>query len=173
MILWHVGGSLFLFRWIFRDPAVDVRYLVVGALLPDLIDKPLGTWLFADSFSSGRIYGHTLLFATVLMTAALFATRRGPTRRRWMALAIGCFTHLLLDGMWTSNEVFLWPAFGWDFPVGPIEFWGGLLDRFLSDPWMITQELLGAVYLVALWRNTGLGEKESRTRLIRTGQLFG
>ena len=38
MMFWRIGAILFLFRWIFGDPKVDVRFLVAGAVLPDVID---------------------------------------------------------------------------------------------------------------------------------------
>ena len=42
---------------------IDPKYLVIGALLPDLIDKPLGRVIFASTIANGRIIGHTLLFS--------------------------------------------------------------------------------------------------------------
>src|SRR5690606_23935305 len=48
MLFWHLGAILWLVRWLFRDPKVDVRFLFLGALLPDLIDIPVGTLLLAD-----------------------------------------------------------------------------------------------------------------------------
>ena len=65
MLFWHLGGTLWLFRWIFRDPTVDVRYLSLGAILPDLIDKPIGTVLASAVFGASRLWGHSLLFAVV------------------------------------------------------------------------------------------------------------
>ncbi|NNL14467.1 MAG: metal-dependent hydrolase, partial [Acidimicrobiia bacterium] len=53
MLFWHLGGSLFLGRWVFRDPAMDLRVLALGAVLPDLIDKPIGSILFTDYFDTG------------------------------------------------------------------------------------------------------------------------
>ena len=53
MLFWHLGASLWLFRWIFRDPKVDVRFLFLGAILSDLIDLPIGTFFLADRYSTG------------------------------------------------------------------------------------------------------------------------
>src|SRR4030042_1013686 len=41
---------------------VDLRLLLVGFMLPDIIDKPVGQLLFRETFSSGRIFSHTLIF---------------------------------------------------------------------------------------------------------------
>ena len=53
MLFWHLGATMWLFRWIFRDPKVDVRFLLLGAILPDLIDLPLGTLFGSDRFATG------------------------------------------------------------------------------------------------------------------------
>ncbi len=172
MIFWHAGGSILAFRYVFRDPNVDLRFLILGSILPDLIDKPIGTLLFADTFSSGRIFGHTLVFAFALLVGVTVATRRGGLwRKRLLALAVGCLFHLVLDGMWATKETFLWPAFGWEFPPGPPEYWSGLLARLAADPLQLVQEILGALYLVYLWNKAGLRDVERRHRLWATGTI--
>ncbi len=172
MLFWHLGGALALFRYVFRDPKVDVRFLAVGALLPDLIDKPLGTLLFREVFDEAtRLIGHTLLLSLLIMAAVLLSTRRGRVRRQWMALAVGVLIHLLLDGMWTDQQTFLWPAFGWAFVPGLPDYWSGLIARLVGDPWALLQEAVGLGYLFYLWRKAGLGDPVRRRDLIRTGRL--
>ncbi|HKZ30119.1 MAG TPA: metal-dependent hydrolase [Acidimicrobiia bacterium] len=172
MIFWHVGGTIAIFRYVFRDPKVDLRLLALGAILPDLIDKPLGTILFPSLFNANsQVIGHTLLFSTVLMSVVLLTTHRGRVRRRWMALAVGSLIHLLLDAMWLVQETFLWPAFGWEFPPGMAEYWSGLLERLFSDPWRIVQEVVGLGYLIYLYRQNRLSDPERRSELLRTGRL--
>lgn len=170
MVAWHLGATLFLFRWIFRDPKVDVRFLALGALLPDLIDLPLGTVVFAGSVSTGEAWAHSLLAPSVLTVLVLLATRRGRRRRAWMALVIGMFLHLLVDGMWTETEVFLWPFFG-DIPAGPMPYWERAVDRATSDPWRWALEGIGLAYLVSVWRRSGLGDPARRRELVETGRL--
>ena len=41
---------------------LDIRLLLIGSLLPDIIDKPVGQLIFRETFSNGRIFSHTLLF---------------------------------------------------------------------------------------------------------------
>ena len=168
MIFWHLGGTIVAFRYVFRDPNIDLRFLALGSVLPDLIDKPIGTILLADSFQSGQIFGHSLLFSSLAMAAALALTRPGIWRKRLLALAIGSLFHLVLDGMWTIRETFLWPAFGWAFPPGPEAYWGGLLERVLSDPWRIVQELAGISYLIYLARKAELGDAGRRRQFWKT-----
>lgn len=169
MFLWHIGGAILLFRYIYRDPKVDIRFLVLGAVLPNLIDKPLGT-IIAPSLGADRLIGHSLLFGTALMSIALLVTRRGRKRRRWMAVAIGALIHLLLDGMWASGETLLWPFLGLDFTEGVQPYWSGFWRRELG--WgTVVQELAGAVYLASLWVIAGLGDREVRRTVLRTGRL--
>lgn len=155
MVFWHLGATWFLFRWIFRDPQVDLRFLLLGSLLPDLVDMPLGTLLFADRYASGRLWTHSLLAPTLVGLVVLVATRRGPSRKRGMALVIGMMFHLLLDGMWTQTSVFLWPFAG-QLPAGPRPYWSTAIQRALDDPWRWLRETAGVIYLFWLLRPAGV-----------------
>ncbi len=170
MVGWHLGASLFLFRWIFRDPKVDVRFLLAGALLPDLIDLPLGTLVLSETLSTGEAWAHTLLAPSVVAVAVLVATRRGRRRRAWMALVVGMFFHLLLDFMWLEKEVFLWPLFG-SIPSGPSPYWEGALARAMADPWRWVREAAGVAYLAAVWMRAGLSDPVRRRRVLQDGRL--
>lgn len=171
MVLWQLGATLWLFRWIFRDPKVDVRYLMLGAMLPDLVDLPLGTLLLADRYSTGELWSHTLVTPTLYMGVVLLATRRGRRRRAWMALGVGWLLHLLLDGMWVNPEVLFWPFFGWEIEAGASPYWQLAWERAWSDPWRWLKEALGLAYLVWLWFAAGLHEPERRAGFLRTGRL--
>lgn len=171
MAAWHVAAVLFLFRWIFRDPKVDVRFLSAGALLPDVLDLGVGTVIAAGTYATGELWLHTLLAPTVVAVVVLLLTRRGRRRRAWMALAVGMFFHLLLDVMWTSTEVFLWPLFGTDFPSQPSPYWTHAWDRATSDPIRWILEVVGMVYLVRLWRMSGLDDGHRRRTFWRDGRL--
>jgi hypothetical protein len=170
MLFWHLGANLWLFRWIFRDPRVDIRYLLVGAILPDLIDLPVGTWILAERYSTGELWAHSLLAPSIYMAIVLLTTRRGRRRRALMALGVGWLFHLLIDGMWLDSEVFLWPFFG-AIPPGEAPFWPLAWERALSDPWRWVLEGVGLAYLVWLWRSLGLGDAQRRTNLVKTGIL--
>lgn len=170
MLAWHLAATLFLFRWIFRDPKVDVRFLAAGAVLPDAVDIVLGTVVFSGSVSSSEAWGHTLLAPTVFSVVVLLVTRRGRVRRAWMAVAVGMFLHLLIDGMWTSTEVFLWPLFG-PIPHGPVRWWATLPGRVFSDPWRWVEEAVGLAYLAWLWVRSGLGDPSRRAAFLSTGRL--
>lgn len=171
MVFWHLGATLWLFRWIFRDPKVDVRFLFIGAMLPDLVDLPVGTLLLADRYSTGELWSHSLLIPTLYMSLVLLSTRRGRRRRAWMALGVGWLFHLLLDGMWVNQEVFLWPFFGWAIPLGEPPFWALAWERAMSDPWRWIKEAVGLGYLIWLWIAMGMSDKDRRRVTLESGRL--
>src|SRR5207302_6909625 len=103
MALWFAGMAVLVVWLVFRDPAIDYRLVAAGALLPDVVDGPWG----------GARLLHTLLFSASFLVLVMLATRRRRrARRRWLALPIGTFFHLVLDGMWTHTHTFWWPFFG-------------------------------------------------------------
>ena len=146
MILWHVAGAIFLFRWIFRDPKVDLRLLVLGAVIPDAIDLAAGVFLGEPN---RQRWGHTLIVPTIAAIAILLTNRRGRRRRQLMTVVVAWLFHLVLDGVWVREETFLWPLFGLDFAPWPQ---GTAWSRALSDPWRFVKEAFGFVYLMLLWR---------------------
>ncbi len=170
MLFWHVGGAVWGARYIFRDPGMDLRWLVVGALLPDLVDKPLG-WFVVSQYETARLWGHSLLFAVVVLFGIVLFTRRGSARRsRLIPLAIGVFLHLVLD-VPLESETLWWPFLGTDFP--PFEYYGieGLSEYLFRAPWIWIQEAVGLGYLMFLWRRYQLSIPSNLARLRSTGTL--
>lgn len=155
MILWHVGGAIFLFRWIFRDPKVDLRLLALGAVLPDVVDLALGLGLGQPT---RQRVGHALLTPTLLAAIILLTTRRGRKRRQQMTVVVAWLFHLLLDATWVRPETFFWPFFGWEFASWPA---GSILARAGSDPWRWAKETVGFIYLA--WLGAGLSRRQRQT----------
>ncbi len=155
MVLWFAGMSVLLVWTVFRDPAIDYRLVVVGALAPDLIDALTGgTWA-----------AHSVLFSVVLLLAVMLGTRhRRALRRRLLALPIGTFLHLVLDGAWADTDAFWWPLTGWSFGDTPIPS----LDRGWVN---LVLEVIGAAALVWCWFRFGLDDRERRRVLWCTGRL--
>ncbi|HEX9854697.1 MAG TPA: metal-dependent hydrolase [Acidimicrobiia bacterium] len=170
MLLWHLGATTAIVRYAFRDERMDLRLLFVGAILPDLVDKPVAL-IFFDSLRSTRLIAHCLLAATVAMIAVLMATRRGRPRKRWMPLAVGMLVHLFLDGMWSDPETLWWPMLGLDFSPNIAASAGTYLGSLLTNPIVWIEELLGAAYLAWLYVRGGLGGREVRRRFLADGVI--
>lgn len=155
MLLWFAGMAFVCVWAVFKDPAIDHRMVVAGALLPDLVD----VW------SGGRWIAHSVLFSIALLTVVMLGTRgRRLLRRRLLALPIGTFLHLVLDGMWTDREVFWWPAFGASFGDAGLPS----IDRGWAS---LPLEVIGAVALIWIWRRFRLAEPERRRYFLTTGRL--
>lgn len=134
----HVGLALLLARPFKR---VDLPFLAIGSVLPDIIDKPLGTILFGTS----RIFGHTLLFLLLLAVLAIYLRDM-----RIASLCGGVFIHLGLDSMWASPATLLWPLLGL-FPIESNFSLGGYSKKVvldLNNPNILIPEYLGLVYLI-------------------------
>jgi hypothetical protein len=154
VFLWFAGGAFVLVWLVFRSPAVDYRLVIVGALLP-LVELPFG---------SPRVL-HSVSGATALLVLAMVATpRRRLVQRRLVAIPIGMFMHLLLDGIWTDTDAFWWPftGFAWS---------DSRLPELARGPVDVVLEAAGAAALWWCWRRFRLFEPDRRHRFWRTGQL--
>lgn len=130
----------------------------IGALLPDLIDKPLyyiPSWITGKRgaelglIAGTHSFGHTGLFLVVLTAAALLLRR--PAVR---ALAIGVATHLTLDivGQTMDKATLFWPLLGWRFTPFTHRGLGEHLWTVLH-PVTLTGELVGgAIIAWDFWR---------------------
>lgn len=137
--LGHVGIGMRMLPARLRE-GLPWRWLALGCLLPDAIDKPvyiavrlarrLGPVHF-ELLRGSRLFGHTLFLVALLFASAALV---GSVRMR--ALAWGAATHLVLDlvpdlasgALVQWRFWLLWPLFGWGFPpqytgvaVGAIE----------------------------------------------------
>ena len=126
---------------------IDIRILLLGSLLPDIVDKPLGHLLFRETFSSGRIFCHTLLFLLVVSVVGIWVYRK--ERRSWpLVLSFGTFTHLVFDRMWLSPGTLLWPLFGWEFEKVVLDHWlQSTLLALPTEPGVYVPEIIGAIVL--------------------------
>lgn len=132
-VLGHIGITLGIFYSLNRlfpkkSIPVDIKWIAFGALLPDIIDKPLGRIILAEAIGSGRIFAHTLLFAVLLGLFAGYAFyRKGWTIP--LIVAGASFCHLLEDQIWNSPKVLFWPLLGWEFSRDTIS--GNFIEYFM------------------------------------------
>jgi hypothetical protein len=98
----HAALAYLVYRLVARDAvsrfgARDLTALVVGAALPDLVDKPLGWYL--NLFPSGRALAHSVFvaLALTLLVRHLTADARPEIRLAAVAFVTGYWAHLLGD----------------------------------------------------------------------------
>jgi len=152
MLLWFLGTAVLSVWYVFTDPRFDYRLLVVGAVLPDVIDLPAGQarWVHSLTVSVGA------LAAVMLVTAG-----RKPIRRLLLGLPIGMMLHLVFDGAWASTKVFWWPFLG---------SWGNVdVPSIQRGWWNVPLESAGAVMLLWIWKRFELANPERRRTWWRTG----
>jgi len=161
-VLGHAVLGSRLARAVRRD--LPLAPLVIDALLPDLVDKPL---YYALAFATGRhgaelglisgtrTFGHTGLALLLVAACALLGRSRALA-----AVAAGMATHLVLDlagdllpwrGRPNMIDAILFPLLGRGFPITPYH---GLLEHLagLRRAYVLGGELLGALLLVRAWR---------------------
>lgn len=84
--------------------SLTMRWVILGTLLPDVIDKALyyGSVLLQNHSVHGtRTLGHTGIFLFLVGAVGIY---RGSAR--WVAVSVGIVTHLILDVCGDSLELF-------------------------------------------------------------------
>jgi hypothetical protein len=156
MLIWFAALSVLGVYAVFRDPKMDYRFIVVGALLPDAIDAIV--WRGIGPFHSVLV-GLALLFGVVLATV-----KRRSTRKRWLAVPIGIFAHQILDAAWANTHAFWWPVAGTRIQGHlPVVDHGLLIGAVL--------EVVGLIAAFAALRHFGLSVKSRRDRFLQIGEL--
>lgn len=155
MFLWFVGTAVVVIWSVFRDPRFDYRLLVVGSVLPGLID----VW------SGGAWVMHSMVTSVVLLVLVMLVTiGRRPLRKTLLGLPLGTLLHLVATGAWTDARVFWWPLGGWSFDDAP-------LPIVARGWWNLPLEVIGLAVVVWIWRSAGLSDPERRRCFRQTGQL--
>ncbi len=115
------GSHTFRPSWVER---LDDRALILGSVLPDVVDKPLALFISPTLVGhSLRNYGHTLVFAILVLAAAVALA--ALVKRQWpIVLALASAGHLVLDMMWYSHRILLWPFPASTFSPRFIHEWG-------------------------------------------------
>ncbi|MDW5562469.1 MAG: metal-dependent hydrolase [Methanomassiliicoccus sp.] len=141
----------------------------LGAILPDIIDKPLGHLLLQSTLDSGRIFAHSLLFLGMITLVGVVAWRSKLTPLV-LVLAVGVASHLVLDTMWDNPVTLLWPALG---PFQPYHYPGYFENSFVTEITSPLEWLFGASFLIiitALYHDK-LGSWEGLVERVRAIRL--
>ncbi len=148
---------------------IDIRLLLLGSLLPDIIDKPIGQFFFRETFSNGRIFCHTLLFL-ILITPAGYYLYQNRGKLWLLVLSFGTFMHLIQDQMWLEPRTLLWPLYGLAFERIDLTYWAqNILYALRTDPGVYVPELVGAGILI--WFALALVRRRKVRTSIRNWQV--
>jgi len=148
---------------------IDIRLLLIGSLLPDIIDKPVGTFFFSETISSGRIFCHTLLFLILVAVSGIYLYKRYS--KNWLLVfSFGTFTHLIFDQMWRTPRTLFWPLLGLAFERADISNWiPNIFHALLTDPVVYLPELVGAAILI--WFTWLLFRRQKIFSFIKYGRV--
>jgi hypothetical protein len=169
VILWHAGIATFVVYATLGRRRVDYRYILLGAILPDVVDGILNVaWLHEPA---GRSIAHTLP-AVIAVAVVILVALRGERRLSVFGLAVGWLLHLVGDGMWEAPRTLYWPAFGSGFAARPVEpYTWDLFTRPFDHALTWGAELLGVAILVWFWIAFRLGDGARRQQFLRDGLL--
>ena len=140
MIIWTSSISIFLFRYIFKDYAADLRFIIIGSIYPLILDSL--SYNFGIS-NKTQFLGHSLLFNVSLFFLIMIITKRSSKiRSNALLFSIGAFLYLVLSFTWTNQSIFLYPFFEneQNFIV-------------LSSQIEIVLNLIGILYLIIKFKN--------------------
>ncbi len=150
-----------------QSGSVDYLGVLLGSLLPDILDKP--SWLlnFTPLFASGRGYAHTFLFNLIVFIGGLVMLKY---RKSWLlVVSFSSFVHLMLDQMWKNPVVLWWPLLG---PIHRVEtggWWFDIIRGLFSDPSVYIPEIIG--FLIILLLGYRLVVNRNVMNFIRTGVI--
>lgn len=153
-----------------RIGSIDYRLVLLGSLLPDIIDKSV--WLFVtsltgDTFLGSRNYAHTLLFNLVLFIGGLVLIRY---RKSWLLIiSLSSFMHLIFDRMWRSSVVLLWPLLGPLPREGTVGWFSNRIQELFSNPGVYVPEIIALV--IALLFAYRLVTRKSVISFLRDGAI--
>ncbi|MHA1562549.1 MAG: metal-dependent hydrolase [Promethearchaeota archaeon] len=113
-------------------------WLMLGSILPDLIDKPIS---IITKLVSGRGIAHTPIFLIFLCILIYILTRN-----KWISLSLGfgMIFHLLLDI----------PEVPWFWPIIPLEGYQDVFDSWiytlLHDPLIFSTEIISLIGILGI-----------------------
>lgn len=148
---------------------IDLRLLLIGALLPDIIDKPLGQVFLRDTLSNGRIFCHTLLFLILITLAGFYLYRR--RKKTWLLIvSFGTLMHLILDQMWLEPRTLVWPLRGLSFEKTDLTHYvQDTIHGLHTSPAVYVPEIVGAGILICfVWM---MVQRRTMFAFIRNGKV--
>ena len=127
---------------------IDYRVVMIGSILPDIIDKPIGAYFFRNVFHNSRIFAHSLIFSIILISIGAYYFYK-KKNNNVLLLGVGSFIHLILDSMWLYPRILFWPFSGGKFPTRPEGNWlASDMIGLMRNPYVYGPEIIGALIII-------------------------
>jgi hypothetical protein len=154
VLVWYAATAAVGVWAVFDSPAIDYRWVVVGAVVP-VAETVLGR--------PGPL--HSIVVAVGALALVMAATTgRRLVRRRLLGVPIGLFAYLVFSASWADTDAFWWPLTGVALSsADPPELSRGAVT--------IVLEVAGLA--LAWWwaRRVGLDDRTARDEFVRSGRL--
>lgn len=141
---------------------IDYRIVIIGAILPDLIDKPLIQLTYGLENHSGHSIGHTFIFSGLLMALGIgyFLNTRN---NNILLLGLCCFLHQVFDKLMLLPNVLSLPTFSYNnnitfnrvdiFTRGTSYIFRQFpyikaVTLYLMEPYVYISEIFGFLYIL-------------------------
>lgn len=143
------------------DRRADLRWVIFFTLVADIIDKPLGLWIFKETINNGRVWFHSLS-VNLLVTLVLVVARKPGV------YSLSLWLHQLCDRMWMRPWVALWPLTGrFGYRDLPFEDW----VYGIFNPYNVVSDVVGLVVLVFFAWRYRLFRGERLMTWLRSGRI--
>jgi len=147
----HIGINFIVINSLSRiNTKRKVLYLLVGSMLPDIIDKPLGFIIFGG-FGNGRLIAHTLIFNISLLLVLIILSIK-KNKRDILIIPAASFLHLIEDEMWKFPKILFYPFLG-EIPLKPVIPLEERLRRILlayTNTKILVADIIGAIVIIIM-----------------------
>ncbi len=160
----HLGFTLLFFLVIKKYYAldkIDIRFVLVGALLPDILDKTLGYF----TPIAGRSLFHAVIPLFLILSVLIL-----KDKVIFISLMLASLFHLMLDEMFLKPKILLWPLFGIELNLGVVDVNNYWFTLFHSTYVQVT-EILGFIILLGFVINYDLYRVDNLLDFVKGNNL--
>lgn len=91
-----------------NDDFIDYRMVMIGSLLPDIIDKPLVQIIYGLRNHEGHLIAHSFIFSGLLILIGMILLYM-KENKSVITIGISCLIHQLLDKLMLVPNIFFLP----------------------------------------------------------------
>jgi hypothetical protein len=149
---------------------LDFRVILIGSMIPDIVDKLLGMVIFKEEIANGRILTHSVIILGILSISIVNLAQIKVKFSHLKFYILPPFLHLFLDQLWEHPRTLFWPLLGSDYTKLDIEF-GDYFTILLSEPFVYITETIGAAVIITLFIRHKLYLKANFRAYLKKGTL--